>query len=120
MNKANIVSFKKQHKLYLLHKLLDKLEAKTFESLPAAHSLTGCDTVANIGTKKSMLKAVIEYSDLLQSFGSDRLDEDIILSAENFLVKVIAPKKLSSCETFDDLRVKLHRKSMVKKYIDLS
>ena len=42
-----------------------------------------------------------------------RLDEELILSAEKCLVKVIAPKKLSNCQTFDDLRVKLHRQSMV-------
>ena len=66
-----------------------------------------------------MLKAFNDHSDMLKNFGSDRLDEELILSAEKFLVKVIAPKKLSNFETFDDLRVKLHRQSMVKKYVDL-
>ena len=36
-----------------------------------------------------MLKALKEHSDLLENFATDRLDEDDILSAEKFLVKVI-------------------------------
>ena len=65
-----------------------------------------------------MLKALSEHSDLLDNFATDHLDEDNILSAENFLVKVIKSTKLSGCPTFNDLRLKLHRQSMVKKYVD--
>ena len=88
-------------------------------SLYAAHSLTGCDTVVKVGTKGSMLKALKENSDLLENFATDCLDEDNILSAEKFLVKVIESKKVSGCPTCNDLRLKLHRQSMVKKYGDL-
>ena len=66
-----------------------------------------------------MLKTLKEHSDLLENFATNRLDEDNILSAEKFLVKVIKSKKLSGCPTFNDLRLKLHRQSMVKVYADL-
>ena len=72
-----------------------------------------------MGTKGSMLKALKDHSDLLENFGTDRLDEDNILSAEKFLVKDIKSKKLLGCPTINDLRLKLHRQSMVKNYVDL-
>ena len=48
--------------------------------------------MVKLGTKgsiTSMLKALKEHSDLLENFGTDRLDEDNILSTEKFLVKDI-------------------------------
>ena len=102
-----------------MQRILLQLGGEVINSLSAAHSLTGCDTVAKIGTTGSLLKALKEHSDLLENFATDRLDEHNILSADNFLVKVIAKKMLSGCPTFNDLRLKLHRQSMVKKYVDL-
>ena len=49
-------------------------------------------TLVKVGTKGSILKALKEHSDLLENFATDRLDEDNILSAEKFLVKVIDSK----------------------------
>ena len=39
-----------------------------------------------------MLNALEEHSDLLDNFATDRLDEDNILSAEKFIVKVVDSK----------------------------
>ena len=89
-----------QKELYPLHKLLSELNPNVVDQLPAAHSLTGCDTVAKVGTKRAMLKALQEHSELIQNFGRDRLDKDAIF-AEKFLLKVIAIKKLSNCSTFN-------------------
>lgn len=120
LKKGRVKSSKQlQNELYPLHKLLSELDSNVIDQLPAAYSLTGCDTVAKIGTKGAMLKALQDHSELIRNFGSDRLDEDIIFSAENFLVKVIATKKLSNCCTFNELRVKQHRQSMVKQFVDL-
>lgn len=59
-----------QKELYPLHLLVSKLDPCVIDNLPAGHSLTGCETVAKVGTKLSLFK-------LLESgFGSDRLDED--------------------------------------------
>ena len=107
-----------QKELYPLHKLLSELNPNVVDQLPAAHSLTGCDTVAKVGTKRAMLKALQEHSELIQNFGRDRLDKDAIF-AEKFLLKVIAIKKLSNCSTFNELRVQQHRQSMAKQFVDL-
>ena len=53
--KAKMTSLRKQYELYSLHMLLQLLNAEVIGSLPAAYSLTGCDTIANPGTKTSML-----------------------------------------------------------------
>ena len=119
LKKRRTVSSKQQYELYPLHRILLQLGRGVINSLSAAHSLTGCDTVVKVGTKGSMLNALEEHSDLLENFATDRLDEDNILSAEKFLVKVIESKKLSGCPTFNDLRLKLYCQSMVKKYVDL-
>ena len=47
------------------------------------------------------------------------MDEENIVAAEKFPVKVIASKKYQHCSTFNELRVKVNRQSMVKKYVDL-
>ena len=78
-------SRKLENELYPLHQLLTKLDHNVINCLPAAHSLTGCDTVAKVGTKKAMLKASNDYSNLIADFGTERLDADCILSAEIFL-----------------------------------
>jgi len=108
-----------QKELYPLHKLLSELNPNVVDQLPAAHSLTGCNTVAKVGTKGAMLKALQEHSELIQNFGRDRLDKDAMFFAEKFLVKVIATKKLANCSTFNELRVQQHHQSMAKKFVDL-
>ena len=89
LKKRSIVSSKQQYELYSLHRILLQLGRGVINSLFAAHSLTGCDTVMKVGTKGSMLKASKEHSDLLDNFAVYRLDEDNILLAEKFIVKVI-------------------------------
>ena len=42
-----------------------------------------------------MLRALKEHIDLFENFATDHLDENNILSADKFLVKIIASKKLS-------------------------
>ena len=109
LKKGRIVSSKQQYELYPLHRILLQVGRGVINSLSAAHSLTGCNTVVKVGTKGSMLKALKKHSDLLGNFATDRLDEDNILSAEEkFLVKVIESKKLSGCPTFNDLSLKLY------------
>ncbi len=69
-----------------------------------------------------MMKVLGDQSELLENFGKERLDNDIILSAEKFLVKVVAPKKSSNCSTFNELRVKQHRKAKLdtkSRFVDL-
>ena len=85
LKKGRIVSSKQQYEPYPLHRSLLQLGRRVINSLSAAQSLTGCDTVVKVGTKGSMLKALKEHSDLLENFATDRMDEDTILSAEKSL-----------------------------------
>ena len=71
------------------------------DQLPAAHSLTGCDTVAKVGTKASLLKTLETEEDLLTYFGKEMLDDTMVTDAEQFLVKVIN-KKFDSCMSFNE------------------
>ena len=112
MRKGHVkISKTEQKELYPLHLLVSKLAPCVVDNLPAGHSLTSCDTVAKVGTKLSLLKLLESDSDLIQGFGSDRLDEDTSDQAEQFLVKVVATKTYMSCQTFDELRTKLYRHS---------
>ena len=82
-----------QNELYPLHKLILNLSPNVNNNLPAGHALTGCDSVAKVGTKPSLLKVLKTDGSLIQDFGVDRLDEEMIDQAESFLVKVIATKE---------------------------
>ena len=48
------------HELYPLQTLLPLLSAAAFRNLPAAHGITGCDTVANIGSWNQKINAESE------------------------------------------------------------
>ena len=86
--------------------------------MPAGHSLTGCDTVAKVGTKNALLKSLEGDYNLIGDFGRDRLDDDIIYQAEQFLVRLIS-KTGPPPDTFDELRIKLYRQARQKSSINL-
>ena len=108
-----------QNELYPLHKLILSIGTAIINGLPAGHALTGCDSAAKIGTKISLLKALEKHGSLINEFGVDRLDEEMIDRAELFLVKIIATKVYQNCSTFDQLRTKLFMHSKEKKFIKL-
>lgn len=112
------ITKKSQKELYHLNLINDRVEGYVIDQLPAAHSLTGCDTVAKVGTKLSLLKTLETDEDLLTYFGKEGLDHDMITDAEQFLVKVVN-KKYDSCLTFNELRVKLYHQSKDKKFVEL-
>lgn len=119
LKKGHIKSSKTQKELYPLHKIKENMESDVINVLLAGHSLTGCDTVAKVGGKTKMLHVLQNHGELIQHFGREGLDEDVISAAEQFLVKVVALKRYQNCLSFDELRVKLHCQSMVKKFVDL-
>ena len=57
--------------------------------LPAAHALTGCDTTSKVGTKTKVLKTAISCADQLKTFGEDEINDQMIVDAEQFLVKCV-------------------------------
>ena len=108
----------KQNETYPLHLLLPKLDPNVVDCLPAGHSLTGCDTVAKVGTKNALRKSLEADYNLISDFGRDRLDDDIIYQAEQFLVRLIS-KTGPPPDTFDELRIKLYRQARQKSFIEL-
>lgn len=121
LKKGSIKGGKIQRKeLHPLHQLKDKIDPNVIDNLPAGHSLTGCDTVAKVGTKNAMLQCLEGHSAMfLRDFGKDRLDGDCIANAEKFLAKLVCTKN-EDCDTFDELRVsRYHHQSFQKRLIDL-
>ena len=69
--------------------------------MPAAYSLTGCDTVSKVGIKHAALKALPSVH--LENFGTAELTEEAIDHAEHFLVDILKPSQ-STVKTFNELR----------------
>ena len=60
---------KSQQELYPIHLLLCKFDPKVIDQLPAGHALTGCDTVAKVGTRKELLHISNNFDPLITGFG---------------------------------------------------
>ena len=113
------VSGKKQWEFFHLSDVIAHFGSSVINQLPAAHALTGCDTVAKIGTKAAMLRLLVQENDEpLTNFGRDRMDSDMLASAEKFLIQVLS-KKYSACVNFNELRTKLFLHSKNKKLTEL-
>lgn len=99
--------------------MLQSLNGYIIDSLPAAQSLTGCDTVAKIGTKASRIKILESNEEMLKSFGKDVLDEEMISDAETFLINVVAKNFAPNCSSFNELRLKMFHQFPKKKLTEL-
>ena len=75
-----------------LHLLLSELYPKVIDQLPAGHALTGCDTVAKVGTKKVLLNILNSFDPLITGFGRESLDDDMLQQAEQFLINEVTKK----------------------------
>ena len=51
--------------------------------------MTGCNTVAKVGTKKELLHILNSFDPLITDFGRDALDDDMLRQAEQFLINVV-------------------------------
>ena len=68
-----------------LHLLLSKLYLKVIDQLPVGHNLTGCDTVAKVGTKKELLHNMLNSFDpFITGFSREALDDDMLQLVEHF------------------------------------
>ena len=69
------------------------------------HSLSGCDTTSKVGTKLQAFKAANKPEhEKLANFGTKKLDDDMLMSAEQFLLDSMSRKADRTFETFDELR----------------
>ena len=88
-----------------LHDSVGCLPMEVVRILPAIHALTGCDTTAKVGTKLQAFNAAKKQEHFkLAEFGLRSLDEEMIQSAENFLLDCMSRTATRSAETFDELR----------------
>ena len=96
-----------------LHESVECLPNEVVRILPAIHALTGCDTTAKIGTKLQAFNAAKKEEHFkLAEFGLRPLDEEMICSAEKFLLDCMSRTATRSAETFDELRYdKYHTRS---------
>ena len=97
----NIRASRGTKKIYPLHTLCSVLGKDIALQLPAAHSLTGCDTVSKVGTKRKALKAL--PSNLIENIGTVDLNQKLVDNAESNLVNVLNSSK-DEVKTFDELR----------------
>ena len=88
-----------QQELYTLHLLLSKLYSKVIDQLPAGHNLTGCDTVAKVGTKKELLHKLNSFDSLITGFGREALDDDMLQLVEQLLINVVTSIYLVALST---------------------
>ena len=82
------------------------------------HCLTGHDANSKFGTKLSGLKQ-LAISDLDNFEKDPRMNcvEDMLLTAEKYLVKVL--KSSSPCISMDDLRYHIYHHSKNQSFVDL-
>ena len=71
---------------------------KLVEVLPALHSLTGCDSTSKVGTKLAAVSREGYFKEITD-FGKERLDSDILIKAENFLVHCV--KENADCTVYN-------------------
>ena len=85
-----------------IHGLFECIDRDFIEVLPAIHALTGCDTTSKVGTKAKAIKEGMKNGyDLLYTFGRDDINDEMISSAEKFLLNCITSHDV---DTFDKLR----------------
>ena len=94
----NVRGSRGDSKLYPLHTLCSIIGEDVALQLPAAHSLTGCDTVSKVGTKHAALKALPSVH--LENFGTAELTEEAIDHAEHFM----KPFKMAEVNIIVDIK----------------
>ena len=90
-----------------IHTICLEMGDDLVEMLPAAHTLTGCDTTSKIGTKKkalTVLKSLQHFE--LKTFGIGQLTAQSYQVCEQFLLKCLP--KSTNIESFDSLRYSLY------------
>ena len=85
-----------------VHIIVTNMDNGIVDLLPAVYALTGCDKTIKIGTKSTDFHAVMKCGyELLYSFVKSGISDQMILSAEKFLVKYFS--KSFERNYFDDI-----------------
>ena len=77
--------------------------------ITCSYALSGCDTTTTIGTNKSAFQTAKESGEeYLKSFAKSPINDDIVTSAEKFLVEFLSNDK--NIQTFHDLCFQTYHK----------
>ena len=89
-----------------MHDICEIADKNIIETLPAIHSLSGCDTTSKVGMKHAALARAKDFAYLIKDFGRVELSDSMIENAEEYLTRVLAKE----FKKMDDLRsFKYHR-----------
>ena len=92
-----------------IHTIANNTDNNVLDVLPAEHALSSCDTTSKVSIKSAAFYVVIKCGyELLHSFGKSEISDQMILSAEKFLVKCIS--KSSEINNFSDIRIEMYYK----------
>ena len=94
-----------------VHIIVSNMDNGIVDLLSAVYALTGCDKMIKIRTKSTAFHAVMKCGyELLYSFRKSEISDQMILSAEKFLVKYFS--KSFERNYFDDIYFETyHQKS---------
>ena len=85
-----------------VHTIDSNMDNSVVDVLPAVHALTGCDTTCTVDTNVTAFKAAMKCNyGLLYLLGKSEISNQMILSAENFLVE--CNSKRSARNNFDKI-----------------
>ena len=91
-----------------MHDLCEIVEKQIIETLPAIHSVSGCDTTNKVGTNHTALTKAKDYAYLIKNFGRAEMSDLMLENAEEYLTRVLAKefKKMDDLRTFKYHRMK--------------
>ena len=73
-----------------MHDLCEIVEKQIIETLPAIHSLSGCDTANKAGTNHTALTKAKDYAYLIKNFGRAELSDLMLENDEEYLTRVLS------------------------------
>lgn len=91
----------KSKKFVAIHEMAKNIRPSLVQHFPSYHALTGCDTTSKVGAKLSCFTKSLNL-ELLNGFGEQPLTEEMIISAEKFLLQTL--HKHRDAESFDEYR----------------
>ena len=96
-----------------MHHCTEYLPLGVKSILPAIHALTGSDSTSKVSNKRIAPSKAEYFAQQLQNFGKTPINDEMISTAETFLVSCLA-RKSSNASTFKELRLEQYHKKAFK------
>ena len=88
-----------------MHESVESLPVELVRMIPGIHALTGCDTTSKVGTMLQAFNAAHKSEHfVLAEFGNGVLNDNMVQSAERFLLDCMCRTATRSADTFDEFR----------------